>query len=96
MNQGAYPENWKEIATSVKVASNWCCTKCGKTGLRPGKKPSELTISQVRIYTLQVHHWNRDPSDNRPENLACLCAKCHLFYHRFRRGNISPGQLSLF
>jgi hypothetical protein len=96
MSQGVYPENWKEIAAAVKLASGWRCYKCGILGLRPGEKPPNLTKSQRRAYTLQVHHWNCDPSDNRLENLVCLCSACHLYCHRFGRGNISPGQLSLF
>ncbi|MEM7592393.1 MAG: HNH endonuclease, partial [Cyanobacteria bacterium P01_A01_bin.83] len=48
------------------------------------------------VYTLQVHHWNRDPRDNRPENLIALCSACHLEYHRGGKSNVSPGQLSLW
>ncbi len=96
MSTARYPENWKEIATAVKEASGWCCTKCGRVCLRPGEKPENWTLSQRKAYTLQVHHWNRDPSDNRWENLVSLCSSCHLDYHRFGQGNISPGQLSLF
>ncbi|MGM3305196.1 HNH endonuclease [Anabaena sp. WFMT] len=40
--------------------------------LRPGEKPTD-TI-KPSAYNLQVHHWNRDPSDNRPKNLVCLCS----------------------
>lgn len=90
---GNYPKYWKELAKIIKEKANWCCYKCGRTCLRPGEKSNSL---KPRAYNLQIHHWNRDPSDNRLENLVCLCAGCHLSYHRGRRGNISPGQLSLF
>ncbi|MBS3030724.1 HNH endonuclease [Anabaena sp. UHCC 0187] len=83
-----YPKHWKELAKTIKEKSDWCCQKCGQV-LRPDEKP------QRRTY-LQVHHWNRDPSDNRPENLVALCPRCHLNYHRGSKGNISVGQLSLF
>ncbi|MBW4617690.1 MAG: HNH endonuclease [Desmonostoc vinosum HA7617-LM4] len=96
MSQSRYSDNWKQLATAIKAAADWRCSKCGKVCLRPGEKPSNLTYSQRRAYNLQVHHWNRDPSDNRVENLICLCSSCHLDYHRFGRGNVSPGQLSLF
>ncbi|AFZ27231.1 putative restriction endonuclease [Cylindrospermum stagnale PCC 7417] len=89
-----YPENWKEIAVGIKEASGWCCQRCGKICLRPGEK-HDLSTSERKAYALQVHHWNCDPSDNRRENLVCLCTGCHLSYHRWRRGNVSPGQLSL-
>lgn len=31
---------------------------------------------------VHVHHVNRDPSDNRPENLQPLCKWCHQYWHR--------------
>lgn len=46
--------------------------------------------------TLTVHHRNRIPEDNRPENLIALCNVCHLSYHNCGQSNVSPGQLSLF
>ena len=88
-----YPKHWKELAKAIKEKANWCCQKCGRVCLRPGEKPH---TTKPRAYDLQVHHWNRDPSDNRPENLVALCPKCHLSYHRGGKGNISVGQLSLF
>ncbi|MBW4457946.1 MAG: HNH endonuclease [Nostoc indistinguendum CM1-VF10] len=96
MSRTRYSPDWKQIATAVKNSSDWRCSRCERPCLRPGEKPPELTLSQRRVYNLQVHHYNFDPSDNRRENLAPLCSSCHLYYHRFRRGNISPGQLSLF
>ncbi|HYX18524.1 MAG TPA: HNH endonuclease [Nostoc sp.] len=96
MSQDVYPDNWKEIATALKALCDWRCNKYGKVCLRPREKPPDWTKSQHQAHTLQVHHWNCDPGDNRLENLACLCSGCHLYYHRFGRGNISPGQLSLF
>jgi HNH endonuclease len=79
MSQGVYPDNWKEIATALKADCDWRCTKCGKVCLRPGEKPPDWTKSQCKAHTLQVHHWNCDPSDNRLENLACLCtALCRI------------------
>lgn len=38
---------------------------------------------------LQVHHRNRDPRDNRPENLQTLCRYCHIKAHR-RRHPVGP------
>jgi len=89
-----YPKNWIELSTAIKEASGWCCQRCSKQCLRPGEKHN-LSVSERKSVTLQVHHWNRDPNDNRPENLVCLCSGCHLSYHRWGRGNVSPGQLSL-
>jgi predicted HNH restriction endonuclease len=96
-SQILYPDNWKELATSIKAAKDWKCQQCGKICIKPGQKiPDEWSNYQRRAYTLQVHHWNRNPADNRVSNLAALCPGCHLFYHTRGRGNISPGQLSFF
>lgn len=88
-----YPDNWKELAFAVKEAANWQCQKCGRLCLKPKETlPEHL---KRRAYTLQVHHWNCDPADNRLENLVALCSSCHLTCHRRGRGNVSPGQSSL-
>lgn len=90
-----YPENWSEIALAVKEAAGWKCSRCGRQCYQRGKFPPGWTKSQRRAYNLQVHHWNRNPADNRPENLAALCSGCHLYYHREGKGSVSPGQLEL-
>lgn len=35
-----------------------------------------------KVRDLHVHHLNGDPLDNRPKNLAALCASCHQKHHR--------------
>lgn len=95
MASNRYPKNWKELALAVKEAANWQCQKCGLFCIKPGEPLSDAMKSRRRAYTLQVHHWNHNPADNRLENLVPLCTSCHLACHRRRRGNISPGQLSL-
>jgi hypothetical protein len=89
------PDNWQEIAFSVKESALWRCAKCHQQCLRPGKK-TDLTKSDRLKLTLTVHHRNRIPEDNRPENLVALCTACHLSYHNRGESNVSPGQLSLF
>lgn len=91
-----YPDNWDDIAKAIKEAALWRCRKCGKRCLRPGEKPDNLTRSEWTVSTLSVHHSNFAPEDNRPENLIPLCAPCHLAAHAGRKGNVSPGQLSLW
>ena len=56
MGQRMYPDNWKQLATALKAASNWRCAKWGRVCLRPGEKPDKLTFSERKAYTLQVHH----------------------------------------
>jgi hypothetical protein len=91
--QMAYHHLRQNLAKSIKEKSDWCCDKCGRVCLRPGNKTNS---DKPCAYNLQVHHWDRNPSNNRVENLISLCSGCHLSYHRVGRGNISPGQLSLF
>ena len=91
-----YPDNWSEIALSIKKVANWRCRHCGKQCLRPCDKSQNLTKSERAIATLTVHHANFTPEDNRPENLIALCTACHLTVHTRGKGNECPGQLSLF
>jgi hypothetical protein len=91
-----YTDDWNEIALSIKERANWRCSKCGMRCIRPGDDVSELTRSERMARRLQVHHWNRNPDDNRLDNLSALCVGCHLSYHYLGHSNISPGQLSLF
>jgi predicted HNH restriction endonuclease len=83
-----YPKHWKQLAKSIKENSGWRCQKCDRS-----LPPNQAKESRTH---LQVHHWNRNPADNRPENLVALCPGCHLSYHRGGKGNVSVGQLSLF
>ncbi len=91
-----YSSNWDTIALEIKSKSDWKCTRCGIQCLRPTDKRDGLNRRERSIKTLVVHHWNYLPEDNRVENLAALCTACHLLFHTRRRGNISPGQLSLW
>lgn len=91
-----YSSNWDTITLEVKSKSDWKCTRCGIQCLRPTDKRDGLNRRERSIKTLVVHHWNYLPEDNRVENLAALCTACHLLFHTRRRGNISPGQLSLW
>ncbi|MFW9264185.1 HNH endonuclease [Nostoc sp. CALU 546] len=91
-----YPLNWSDIALDIKQSVNWRCSKCGLQCIRPDDDTSKLERSLRMALTLTVHHRNFLPEDNRRENLCALCTACHLSFHTRRRGNVSPGQLSLF
>lgn len=98
-----YPDNWSEIAMptagaaiAVKQLAQWRCQKCGLQCIPPGEKTSEQIRRERRVYTLQVHHWDRNPANNHRGNLIALCSACHLYYHQGGKSNVSPGQLSLW
>jgi len=67
-----YPKDWKKLAKSIKEKANWCCEKCGRVCLRPGEKPN---TTKPRAYNLQVHHWNRDPSDKQTRKSSSFMSK---------------------
>jgi hypothetical protein len=106
-----YPENWNQIATAIKQRSGYCCQRCGMQCLPPGRGYRHLSRRVRSKYTAllgethaeetsarfhpQVHHRDRQPSNNNPDNLVALCTGCHLHYHQGQKGNITPGQLSL-
>ena len=91
-----YPDNWKELALSVKKLVNYECQCCGKRCYKPGERPENQTRSEWTANILQVHHRDFNCSNNRSNNLIALCSACHLNAHRSRYSPVSPGQLSLF
>ena len=96
IDSSLYPDNWKELAWTVKESKNWCCQCCGKRCYKPGEIPDDLTRSEWTADILQAHHRNHNPSDNRLENIMCVCSACHLSLHRSKYSPVSEGQLSLW
>lgn len=74
-----YPEDWKQIAISVKDATGWKCQVCGKQCYRPGERVENTQD------VLTVAHINHVESDCRQENLVAACAVCHLKYDAERK-----------
>lgn len=59
-----YAKDWPRIAARYKADQDFRCEACG-VNLRNQKM------------LLHVHHRNGVKSDNKPSNLAALCAACH-------------------
>jgi predicted HNH restriction endonuclease len=91
---GNYPDNWKEIADTIKNTAGYQCQKCGLRCLPNSDSYRHLALSIRRKFIAQVHHIDRNPSNNDRSNLICLCSGCHLRQHR-HQSVITPGQLSL-
>lgn len=63
---GAYPQNWPEIAKSVKDEAGWQCVRCGH--------PHDPAAG----YSLTVHHLDMNPANCAWWNIPALCQRCHL------------------
>lgn len=55
-----------EFRLMILERDNFTCMKCQKRDFNN---------------ILQVHHLNRNPSDNNEKNLITLCIKCHHLLH---------------
>ncbi len=89
-----YPDNWTEIAATVKQSAGYRCNRCGLKCLPPNNSYRHLDLSLRRKLSAQVHHLDGNPARNDTSNLICLCSGCHLRMHR-HRPQPTPGQLSL-
>lgn len=64
--KGAYPADWREVATAIKAEVGQRCARCGEM-----HAPSTG-------YTLTVHHFDGDKANCERWNLMPLCQRCHL------------------
>jgi hypothetical protein len=60
-----YPENWDEIAFQLKQQLRFQCQNC------------RIGLGATKSRFLHVHHVNGLKNDCCPENLRCLCVRCH-------------------
>ena len=62
-----YPQNWEEISRELKKQLGYRCQEYGCT----------IQLSHSDSKFLHVHHKNSLKNDCSPENLICLCIRCH-------------------
>lgn len=60
-----YPTNWEEISASLRKQFAYSCQDCG------------VVLGEQFAKYLHVHHLNGLKNDCQPENLRCLCIRCH-------------------
>ncbi len=92
-----YPANWEEIAARVKANARYMCEEC-KLQFPVGE--NVLYVFGKKL-VLTVHHRDRNPMNNNPENLVALCSRCHCraewpLIRRELRERRNKNQLSLF
>lgn len=61
-----YTKDWQSISQQFRRKHDYTCERCGVKVM--GLMESEF---------IQTHHRNGIKTDNREENLECLCIKCH-------------------
>lgn len=64
--KNGYTSDWGSVSNRYKKAQGWRCEHCGVYCGGPGDRS-----------LLHVHHWDRNPQNNRDSNLAALCIQCH-------------------
>ena len=77
-----YTRDWEEISYNYRRDHNFTCENCG------------IQIP-IDLQFLHTHHRNGNKTDNREENLQCLCIRCHANVDEVHRQNFSWGQRKL-
>lgn len=71
INYKNYPHNWELIRKAVLHRAKNRCELCNAENYKPHWKTGSRVV-------LTIHHIIRNLKDNRPQNLICLCQRCHL------------------
>jgi hypothetical protein len=112
-----YPPNWKELRVEVRARAGDKCERCGVRNHAMGYRDHlgrfvEKDWEFINLWRLEggkpltivctVAHLNHRPEDNRLENLAFMCQKCHNGHDakmraagRKERALEIPGQMKL-
>ena len=88
MDKSRYPPGWKKISLTIRRIAGWKCEWCGVAygdPLPSGRKGKVvLSVAHLGVPRPTGDRWTKgdkhDKHDVRRENLACLCAACHLTF----------------
>ena len=72
-----YVRNWDEISRIYRESKNYKCELCG------------IEVDEFDRNFIHVHHLNGNKTDNRVDNLRCLCIDCHSNMDDRHRQNFS-------
>lgn len=78
-----YTKDWQEISSAFRKKHNYTCEKCG------------VQVSTFETEFMHVHHKNSKKTDNRENNLQCLCIKCHSEVDDTHKQNFSTNNQKL-
>jgi len=75
-----YTRDWNLVSKEYKEQKGYTCEQCGLRMDNP--------LDREFIH---CHHVNGNKTDNRQENLRCLCIRCHSKVDEQHRRNLSSG-----
>lgn len=82
-DSNGYIINWQQVSYCYRDTKNFICEKCGY-------KAKEINEQKY----LHTHHIDRIKTNNKRNNLQCLCVKCHSEVDDFHRAKFSFEGLS--
>lgn len=65
VDRNGYTEDLHEVSETYRRKHNFVCENCG------------VQVSELETEFMHTHHISGNKTDNREENLRCLCIKCH-------------------
>ena len=82
-DHNGYIINWQQVSYCYRDTKNFICEKCGY-------KAKELNEQKF----LHTHHVDKVKTNNKRNNLQCLCVKCHSEVDDFHKAKFSFEGLS--
>ncbi|WP_409029047.1 HNH endonuclease [Gracilimonas sediminicola] len=66
LRSDGYTRDWGHVSKAYRYRKDFVCEECG------------IDLSEKRAeFFCEVHHIDRDKTNNQTKNLRCLCIRCH-------------------